>query len=421
MRILLISQWYDPEPNFKAAPLGASLAARGHQVTVLTGFPNYPHGRIYPGYRQRLWQAEEREGVRVLRVPLYPDHSRSPLRRSLHYLSFATSAAVIGAALCGPTDVIWVYHPPLTAAVPAWWIGKLQRAPFVLEIQDLWPETLEVTEMVSSERVLRWVGRMAEFFYTRAAAITVISPGFKRHLVARGVPTGKIHVIPNWADEDIYRLVPPDPLLARLHGLAGRFNVVYAGNIGPGQALGTVLDAAATLTDLPDAQFVLIGDGMDRARLEQAAARRGLTNVRFLPHQPAYRMPHLLALADVLLVHLKRDPLYEVTIPSKTLAYLACGRPILCAVAGDAATVVHDAGAGVICPPQDPPAMARAVRELHAMPAHVRGAMGAAGRSAFVSRYTRQVLVERYEALMREVGRMGPAGGDEGAVRGQGA
>lgn len=410
MRILLVSQWYDPEPNFKAAPLGSSLAQRGHAVTALTGFPNYPYGRIYPGYRQRLWQIERRGGVRVVRVPLYPDHSRAPVRRALHYLSYAASASVIGTALAGPADVMWVYHPPMTAAIPAWWIGLLRRAPFILEIQDIWPETLEVTEMVRSPRVLRWVGKMAEFFYARAAAITVISPGFKRHLEARGVPAEKIHIIPNWADEAVYRPVAPDPSLRQAYGLAGRFNVVYAGNIGPGQALGTVLDAAGMLIDLPDVQFVMIGDGMDRTRLERLATERGLTNVRFLPHQPAERMPELLALADVLLIHLKRDPLYEITIPSKTLAYLACGRPILCAAAGDAAAVVQAAGAGLACPPQDATALAQAVRGLRTTAPEHRAAMGAAGRSAFISQYTRQVLVDRYEALMQEVGRTGRAG-----------
>lgn len=403
MRILLVSQWYDPEPNFKAAPLGSSLAARGHLVTALTGFPNYPYGRIYPGYHQRLWQVEQQAGVRVVRVPLYPDHSRSALRRSAHYLSFATSASLLGPLLCGPADVAWVYHPPLTAALPAWWIGWLRSVPFILEIQDIWPETLAVTGVLSNPLFMRWIGSMAQAVYRRAAAITVISPGFKRHLEALGVPPGNIHVIPNWADETIYRPVAPDPALARAHGMSGRFNIVYAGNIGPAQALATVLEAAVLLADLPEVQFNMIGDGMERAELERQVQIRGLANVRFLLHQPAERMPHLLALADALLVHLKRDPLYEITIPSKTLAYLACGRPILCAVAGDAAEVVRQAGAGVICPPQDAGALAQAVRHLYALPRPEREAMGRAGRQAFVTSYTRQVLVDRYEALMQDV------------------
>ncbi len=403
MRVLLVSLFYDPEPNFKAGPLGSSLAARGHEVTALTGFPSYPHGRIYPGYHQRLWQFEQRDGVRVLRVPLYPDHSRSAFRRALHYLSFAGSATLLGSVFCRDADVMWVYHPPLTAAIPAWWIGLLRQVPFVLEVQDIWPDTISVTGMVSNQRLLSWIGRLADFFYRRAAAITVISHGFKSHLVARGIPSAKIHVIPNWADEDVYRPVPPDPDLQGAYGMTGRFNVIYAGNIGPAQALQTVLDAAVLLHDLPAVQFVLIGDGMGREDLKKQALARRLENVRFLAHQPAVRMPHFYAQADALLVHLKRDPLYEITIPSKILAYMACGRPILCAVGGDAADVVVQAGAGVVCPPQDPAKLANAVRRLVAMPPQAREALGRAARRTFLERYTRRALVDRYEALFKGV------------------
>ncbi len=403
MRVLLVSLFYDPEPNFKAGPLGFSLAARGHEVTALTGFPSYPHGRIYPGYHQRLWQFERRDGVRVLRVPLYPDHSRSAFRRALHYLSFAGSATLLGSVFCRDADVMWVYHPPLTAAIPAWWIGLLRQVPFVLEVQDIWPDTISVTGMVSNQRLLSWIGRLADFFYRRAAAIIVISHGFKSHLVARGIPSGKIHVIPNWADEDVYRPVPPVPDLEGAYGMTGRFNVIYAGNIGPAQALQTVLDAAVLLQDLPAVQFVLIGEGMDREDLKKQAQARGLENVRFLAHQPAERMPHFYAQADALLVHLKRDPLYEITIPSKILAYMACGRPILCAVGGDAADVVVQAGAGVVCPPQDPAKLANAVRRLVAMPPQAREALGRAGRRTFLDRYTRRALVDRYEGVLKGV------------------
>jgi glycosyltransferase involved in cell wall biosynthesis len=374
-------------------------------LTALTGFPNYPTGQLYPGYRLRWWQWEQRDGVRVLRVPLYPEHSRSGLKRMLNYASFALSATTIGAALCGPADVMWVYHPPLTVGLPAWWIGLLRRIPFVYEIQDLWPETLAATGMLNSPRALRVVGRVAQFIYRRAAAITVISPGFKRNLIEKGVPAGKIHVIPNWADEEVYRPVARDEALARDYGLLDRFNIMFAGVMGAAQALDTVLDAAEQLRDMPAVQFVLIGDGIDVERLKQQATARDLDNVRFIGRQSVERMPHFLAWAGALLVHLKRDPLFEITIPSKTIAYLACGRPILCGVAGDAAEVVREAQAGLIIPPQDAGALAQAVRELCAMPINRREAFGHNGRAAFERQYTRAVLVKQYEALFEEVAR----------------
>lgn len=403
MRIRVLSQWYAPEPEGKAHVLARELAARGHRVTSVTGFPNYPSGTLYPGYRLRWRKWEYRDGVRILRLPLYPSHNRSGLRRALNYLSFAASASLLGPALCGPSDAMWVYHPPLTVGIPAWWIGLLRRVPFVYEVQDLWPETLAATGMLKSQAAAAWLGHLARFIYARAAAITVISPGFKRNLIAKGVPADKLHFIPNWADEDIYRPVTPDPELAGTYGLKGRFNIIFAGNMGAAQHLDNVLDAAALLRDVPEIQFVFIGDGVDEQALRRRAADERLGNVRFLGRHPAETMAGFYALADLLLVHLRRDPLFEITIPSKTIAYLACGRPILSVTSGDAADVVRDAGAGLICPPDDPHALAMAVRRLQAIPGEQREAMGRAGRGAFLKHYTLRSLMDRYEALFEAI------------------
>ena len=403
MRILLLSQWYDPEPADKIGGLARGLVALGHTVTVLTGFPNYPSGRLYPGYRLRWRQWESCEGVRVLRLPLYPSHDRSALRRAANYASFALSASVLGPVLAGPADVLWVYHPPLTVGVPAMWLAALRRMPFIYEVQDMWPETLAATGMLNSAWVSGLIGGLARFIYRRAAAITVISPGFKGNLVAKGLPVEKIHVIPNGADEAVYRPVPPDEGLACQHGLAGRFNVIFAGNMGAAQALEHVLAAAEQLGDLPAVQFVFIGDGVEEAALRQGAADRGLTNVRFIGRQPAEQMPHFLALADAVLMHLKRHPLFAITIPSKLAAYLACGRPIVCAMEGDTADLVRGAGAGLVCPPEDPQALADAVRALHAMPAAQRAALGEAGRKEFMEHFATSQIIGRYETLFRSV------------------
>jgi glycosyltransferase involved in cell wall biosynthesis len=294
-------------------------------------------------------------------------------------------------------------YDSLMTGISAWWIGLLRRVPFIYEVQDLWPETLMATGMLSSGRIFRQVGQLARFVYARAAAITVISPGFKRNLVGKGVPADKIHVIPNWADEDLYRPIPPDPALAAKYDLSGRFNIIYGGNLGAAQAMNNVIQAALLLRDLPSVQFVLIGDGVEESALRQAVNEYNLGNVRFLGRQSAAAMPSFFALADVLLVHLKRDPLFEITIPSKTLAYLACGRPILCCVAGDAAETVHNSGAGLVCSPENPQALAQTVRELYTMSPDQREAMGQAGRRTFLANYTRAVLMDRYEALFTTV------------------
>ncbi|WP_437867464.1 glycosyltransferase family 4 protein [Sorangium sp. So ce363] len=399
MKILLLSQWYHPEPIARPHLLAEALAERGHQVTVVTAFPNYPHGRTYPGYRQRLWDVEHASGTRVIRLPSYPDHSRSRVRRTLNYASFAASTALLGAALSGPADVAWVHNPPPSHAIAASWLAALRRIPWVYEVQDLWPETAAASGMLDNRLVFAGVDRVNRALFRRAAAITVISPGLERELSRRGVSTDKVHLIPNWADDRIYRPVEPDPQLAAEHGLSGRFVVLFAGNMGSAQALSSVLDAADRLRDLPDVRFVMVGDGNDALRLRGEAAARALSNVVFIGQQPHERMPHFFALADVVLAHLRRDPRFEITIPSKIPAYMAAARPVLVAAGGDPADLVRSSGAGLACEPEDPAALADAVRRFHGMTPEARRAMGEAGRLYFLRWFTREPLVRRYEEI----------------------
>lgn len=400
LRILILTQWYPPEPGLLMQELAQSLQSLGHQVTVLTGFPNYPSGRLYPGYRLRLRQREVLAGVPVVRAPLYPEHSRSAVRRILNYVSFAISSALIGPWLLDRPDVIFVYHPPLTVGLPAVFLSRLWRAPFVYQIQDLWPETLSATGMLNNPRALRWVDQFARWLYARAHTILVISPGFRQNLLEKGVPAAQVQFISNWVDTATYHPVEPDPALAAELGLAGRFNIIFAGNMGEAQGLETVIEAADLLRDLPEVQFVLIGDGIALPGLQQAAQARGLENVRFLPRRPAAAMSALYGLADVLLVQLKDDPLFRITVPHKTLAYLATGKPILAAVAGDAAELVTQEGAGLACPPSDPLALAATVRRFYALDAAARRQMGQAGLAAVEAKFSRSKIVAQIEAVL---------------------
>lgn len=405
MRVVILTQYFPPEPIPKPHELARGLTERGHKVVVITGFPNYPAGRLYPGTRSRLWKWDVLDGIRILRLPLYPDHSRSAVRRVLNYGSFAIAATLLGSVLSGPMDVIFAEHPPLTIGLAAWMLGRVRRAPFLYAVNDLWPESVEATGMLRSRYLLDWIGRLERFVYRRAAGIAVISPGVKENLVGKGVPSPKVQVIPHWADESVYRPLSPDPDVARNFGMAGRFNVVFAGQLGLAQALDVVLEAAEELSDLADIQFVLVGDGTDASRLRQEAAERGLANVRFVGRQPAERMSCIFAVADALLVHLRDDPLFRITIPSKTMAYMACGRPVVMAVEGDAADLIHAASAGVTCRAGSAKDLVGAVRRLHAMPREAREDMGRAGRAAFLASYSRGVLLDRYEAILAEMAR----------------
>jgi len=402
MKILILTQWYPPEPDLLIQELAQTLMAHGHHVTVLTGFPNYPSGQLYPGYRLKLLQKETIVGVPVVRVFLYPEHSRSEIKRALNYLSFAVSAATLGWLAVSKPDVMFVWHPPLTIGIPAYILSRLWCVPFFYHIEDIWPETLSATGMMNNPAVLNGVGKLAMWIYRKSAEIGVISPGFRENLIKKGVPTDKIHVIFNWVDTEAYDVTAPDPVLAEELGLSNRFNVMFAGNIGEAQGLEVVLDAAKLLRDLKDVQFVLVGDGVALPRLNQTAIDQALNNVLFLGRYPQDRMPALYALADVLLVHLKDDPLFRITIPCKIMTYLASGKPILAAVAGDAAKVVKDADAGLGCPPGNPEALAESVQKFYHLDREELRRMGMNGRRAAQNMYSREYSVSKIEAILQQ-------------------
>jgi glycosyltransferase involved in cell wall biosynthesis len=406
MNILFLTQFYTPEPEPIPHQLAQGMVRRGHRVTVMTGFPNYPNGRIFKGYRQRPFHEEEIDGVRVIRFPLFPDRSNSVLRRSAYYLSSTASTLALGAALCGSVDAIWVYHT-YTLGLSAWWIGRVRGAPYVFNVQDMYPESLASTGLGSQPRVLAVVNRLAEYVYDRATAVSVISPGFKENLVEKGVPTEKLTYIPNWANEQIYRPVKPDPELARHYGFSDRFSVVYGGNFGPPQGLSNVINAADILKGNENIEFVLIGGGLEENALRKRVKDRNLTNVRFVERQPEAAMPSLFALADCLLIHLIEDPLFAITIPSKTQAYLACGIPIIASLSGNAADIISRAGAGVSCLPSNPRDLARAVLALATLSEQQRMQMGRDGRRYFEEHFAMEQVHDRYSVFFEEVARRG--------------
>lgn len=401
MRILIISQWYRPEPNLVATTLSKALAGRGHEVHVLTGFPNYPEGRIYPGYRLRFYQREVWEGVNVFRAPLYPSHDNSAIKRMLNYGSFALSSALAAAVAIRRPDVVYVYHPPASVGLAAEVLRVIRGVPFVYHIQDMWPDTLAATGMLNTKAMLRLVERWCRRIYRNARDLIVLSPGFKRLLVERGVPEHKIHVVYNWSDEQDSVSGTLDASVAAAFSDRSKFRIVYAGNIGKAQGLTAVVEAARLVAHgHPGIEFLFIGDGVALDELKAHAKKAGATNVRFLPRQPRSAIKEILALADVVLVHLKDDPLFEMTIPSKTQAYLAIGRPLLVGVRGDTADLVTRAGAGLVCRPEDPQSLAQAALQFARMAPGEREAMGRRGREFYERHLSLQQGVERIEGIL---------------------
>ncbi len=400
MRILMLTQWFDPEPALKGLPFARALTSRGHEVQVLTGFPNYPGGRVYDGYAIKAFQREVIDGVRILRVPLYPSHDKSSLRRIGNYVSFALSATTIGSVLSKPADIMYVYHPPGTIGLPAMFLKMVRGLPFVYDIQDFWPDTLASTGMLDHPVALRLVDAFCRLVYREACKIAVLSPGFKEMLQNKGVPGEKIEVVYNWCDDQGIKRGSRNEDLARALGLADRFNVIFAGNMGMAQGLGAVTAAAAILEPrFPEIQFVLVGGGVEADSLKRRAEELRLRNVLFLARRPLNEIGEIINLADVLLVHLKDSPLSRATIPSKTQAYMAAGRPLLMGVLGDAADLVRNAGAGLSCQPGDPGSIAVAVERFFRMPEEEREAMGNSGRTFFERELSLDVGVSRFERL----------------------
>ena len=404
MRILILSQWFYPEPNFKGLPFAKELRKLGHEVEVLTGFPNYPGGKLYNGYKIKFFQREIIDGVPILRVPLYPSHDNSAIKRIENYMSFALSASFMGVFGVRRPDVIYVYHPPATIGLPALFLHLLRQAPFIYDIQDLWPDTLAATGTVENRTALWMVDKWCRFIYRQAAKIVVLSPGFKEMLIKRGVPRHKIEVIYNWCEDSKIQSKGRNDALARELGMTGRFNVVFAGTMGKAQALDAVLEAACLLRDkLPKIQFVFVGGGIDVDRLKKKVIENGLRNVLFLPRRPPSEIGDILSLADVLLVHLKDDPLFKITIPGKTQAYMAAGRAILMAVKGDCAELVKKAKAGLICEPENPQDIVRAVARFYKMSNKELNLMGSNGRRFYEQKLAISIGAARFEEIFKSV------------------
>jgi glycosyltransferase involved in cell wall biosynthesis len=398
----MLSQWFDPEPFYKGIPFAKELVKLGHKVEVLTGFPNYPEGKLYNGYRIKFFQRETMDGIPVIRVPLYPSHDTSATKRIANYISFSVSAALFGLALVRRPDVIYVYHPPATISFPAIILSFFYRIPFIYDIQDLWPDTLASTGMISNRAILWLVDSWCRFIYSQAAKIVVLSPGFKEMLIKRGVSCDRIEVIYNWCDEDHFHGGVRDANLARELGLFDRFNIVFAGTMGSAQALDRVLDAAVLLLGkYPRVQFVFVGGGINVASLKAKANKLRLRNVLFLPRRPVSEIGPILNLADVLLVHLKDDPLFRITIPSKTQAYMAAGRPILMAVIGDAAELIKKAKAGLTCTPEDPLSLAEAVAKFFNMSPKELDLIGYNGRKFYEQELSLHIGAQRFEKIFR--------------------
>lgn len=380
--IVYLTQLYTPEPTFKGSKFAQGLCDAGYDVEVVTGFPNYPGGRVYDGYQIRPLRRGVEENVHVVRLATYPSHDRSAIRRILSYLSFSISSFTYLLFRRRP-ELIHVFYPSLTAGLSAVAIKWLRRVPVVVEIPDLWPDSLGAAGMMRAGWMIKIVDWLCHLLYRNVDHIVALSPGIRRTLIDRGIPADKITVIYNWADEDAHER-PDDAPRSGLFDPKHRFTLLFAGNMGALQQLDSVLDAAKLLaTERSDVGIYLMGGGIETERLKLRAEQEDIANVRFLPRVPLHDVQAILRSADALLVHLARDPLFEITVPSKTQAYLYAGRPIVMAVEGDAAELVRRADAGFVVEPENPRALANAICSLADMSGEARHEMGTRARAFY--------------------------------------
>jgi colanic acid biosynthesis glycosyl transferase WcaI len=407
VKILYVSQYFPPEmgaPAARASELSHHWARMGRDVTVLTGFPNHPTGIVPEDWRSRLHRlryTETVDGVRVVRTWLWPLPNRKAHERIRNYASFCVSAALSGLALPKP-DVIIATSPQLLVALAGWWLAWWKRVPFVFEVRDLWPESLAAVGAGSEGSLLhRTLGAIAGFLYRRADRIVVVTPAFKDHLIRHwNVRAAKISVVENGVETDLFRLDPAAIEVRRQLKLEDRFLICYIGTMGNAHGLETLIGAAEELqTALPRAMFLLIGEGAEKERIVELAARRGLTNVQFLGQQPRERIPAYVSAADLCLVMLKKTELFKTVIPTKLLECMACERPVIVAVDGQARQIVEEASAGVFVEPENSQDLVQAILGLAEDPAK-RRQMGASGRQYIINKFSREKTARDYITVL---------------------
>ncbi len=402
MRIIIVTHYFPPEagaPQARLSGLAAAWAADGDDVTVLTGMPNHPTGVIPPEYRGAIRRRERRDGYRVLRTWLYATPNDGITRKTIGHLSFMVTSVLLGGRASGPADVVVVSSPTFFSIGAGWLLARLKRARFVVEVRDLWPAIFTELGVLTNRLVIRLLERLELAAYAAADTVIVVSDGFRANLIGRGVPASKVYTIRNGVcPGEFDSAAEPDARLrARLGARPGDCLVLYVGTHGISQGLPAVADAAAQLTDQA-IHFAFVGGGADKERLASRVAAHGLGNVTMLPGVPHGQVPALLAAADICLVPLRDVPLFSSFIPSKMFEYLAAGRPVVGALAGEAAQILREAGACVV-PAEDSVALAAALGTLAADPPR-RQAMGRLGRGYVEKYFDRDTLARLYRKLL---------------------
>ncbi len=407
MRVLYFSQYFPPEvgaTQTRAYEMARGLVSAGHQVTMIAEVPNHPAGIIPPEYRGKLYEQAELDGINVIRVWVKTSPVKTFRNRIAFYLSYMFMATLAGLFLArGKYNVIYATSPPLFVGAAALIISYARRIPLVFEVRDLWPESAIALGQLNNPQAIRWATWLEETCYRRARQIVVTTDEMVDYLTKRGFKASKITVVRNGANTDLFRF---DSMarkrLRDMLGLKDNFVLVYAGLLGVAQGLNAVLESAKLLASRETkVQFLFIGDGPVKAKLQKQAEDFQLTNVTFIPAQPRDTIPGYLSAGDVALVPLTRKRLLGA-LPSKMFDAMACQRPVLLSAEGEACQVLDETEAGIIVPPEDPSALVQAVLRLRDAP-QLCASYGQNGRQAVVAHYSRQALARQLIQLLEQL------------------
>ena len=402
MRILVVSQYFWPE-NFRINDLASDLVRRGHEVTVLTGQPNYPSGIILKDFRANPQEYDLYNGIRIVRVPLLPRGTGS-FRLFVNYLSFFVTGSTLGLWKLRKMRFDVIFSPqlsPVTAMLPAVVIRKLRGLPFVMWVLDLWPDTLAALGTVRSPYALALIGRLVGFIYHRCDHIFVQSQGFVPNVLKYTRRPVVIEHLPNWSEEMPF----PDSVerAPEVEPQQGGFTIMFAGNIGESQDFPAIIEAATQLRDVPGLRWLIVGDGRMSGWVDEEIARRRLINFRMMGRFPVERMPSFYKHADALLVSLQPQPIFAMTIPGKVQSYLAAGKPVLAMLDGEGANVIRDSGAGIACGSGEVADLVAAVSQMMTMSQDERDSMGRAGYEYSRLAFDRETLIGRIEACLERI------------------
>jgi glycosyltransferase involved in cell wall biosynthesis len=402
VRLLIWTQYFWPE-NFAINEVARELVAQGVEVTVLTGNPNYPSGRVQPGYKAFSFSNQIHEGIRIRRLPLYPRRKGRPIDLVINYLSFVVS----GYAFSFPAlkneqfDALLVYAPsPLIQALPAIFFSSVKKIPMALWVQDLWPEALKATGYVSNPFFLRIVGGLVNFIYKYVDLILIQSEAYRKSIELRTVGHHRIRYHPNAASASQTKITPDPSLAAILKEFEDCFSIVFAGNVGRAQACHVILNASKRLPD-KRIKFFVVGDGSMLKSLRDDVRESGVTNVVFIDRLAPAHMPEVFSRASALLVTLAKDSDLSLTVPSKLLSYFAAAKPIIACTDGETARIVNASGAGLVCSAEDPVQLANTVLELQAMSDDQRQVFCDNSRRYFLEHFSLQTKTRELIELLR--------------------